>query len=150
MIMRPVALLLVLTSVLSAAPDPAAFSSRLLQIYQQADVDAFLSLVEVDEATPQEIRAQLRENFIYNARKKATTAKIEELSGDEIISYEKDGETFTATLKPVARLVVTFDDHEERPKLTAFSHLIGLKDGHYRIVTAKKQPRTNKAPMPAR
>jgi len=76
--------------------------------------------------------------FLYNAKRKATGATIEKLSGEEVTTYQQNGVTFVTTLKPVAKAVVTFDD-ESNPKLVASTHLLGLKAGEYRIVTAKIQ-----------
>jgi hypothetical protein len=121
-----------------AAPSETAFLTKLLDAYRRADVTGFLSLVEIDESTPQEIKDLLRDSFIYDAKRKATGATIEKLSGEEVTTYQQNGVTFVTTLKPVAKAVVTFDD-ESNPKLVAVTHLLGLKGGGYRIITAKVQ-----------
>lgn len=133
----------VLFSCLSAVPSEEAFSKKLLDVYRRADVDDFLSLVENDESTPKEIRDQHRENFLYNAKRKASGAKFEALTGMEITSYEKDGQTMAATLTPVIKIVVSFDDEAEQPKLLAFTHLLGIKGDEYRIVSVKIQKKPN-------
>ena len=145
---RLITIVATLISPLWAAPSEEVFSKKLLDVYRRADVEGFLSLVEIDESTPKEVRDQVRDNFVYNAKKKASGAKFEALSGKEVTSYEKDGVTMVTTLPPVVKIRVSFDDEAERPKLVAFTYLLGIKGDEYRIVcpTVKKKP--NKAPEP--
>ncbi len=124
-------------SPLKAAPSQDAFSKKLLDVYARGDVEGFLSLVEIDESTPKEIRAQHREEFMHDAKKKILGVKFEALSGKENTSYERKGETFITTLTPVIKVVVSFDDPNERPKLISSTHLLGIKGDEYRIVSVR-------------
>lgn len=132
-----------LISPLGAAPSEEAFSRRLLDLYRRADVQEFISLVEIDESTPKEIRDQHRDAFVYNAKRKVAGAKFEALSGKESTSFEKDGVTMGTTLTPVVKIVVSFDDEAERPKLVAVTYLLGIKSDEYRIVSVKVQKKPN-------
>lgn len=139
---RLIVIAVALFSCLSAAPSKEGFSKKLLNAYQRVDVDSFLSLVANDKSTPKEIRDMHRESFLYNAKRKPSGVKFEALSGKEITSYVKDGVTLETTLTPVIKIVVSFDDVAEKPKLLAFTYLLGIKDDEYRIVSVRprKQP----------
>ena len=149
--MKTIRLLTVILASLAslwAAPSEEAFSKKLLEVYRRADVEGFLSLVEFAESTPPEMREQMRSSFVYNAKRKTSGAKFEALSGKEITSYEKDGAIMTTTLTPVVKVVVSFDDEAERPKLVAFTYLLGIKGDEYRIVSVKVQKKPD-SPQPA-
>ena len=115
-------------------------AQRLAAAYQQAhatkDVKAFLQLIEFDQTTPEQTRAQIAEAFKNTLSRQISAIEVQERSGTERTSYTVSGVTYVTTLPVTKKLKISYSEEGQgATRMTTTTYLLGEKAGAFRIVS---------------
>ena len=142
------AFLIASAGVFAASPDPKVIIAAYRQAHDKQDLRGLMALVEFSPATPKDIYDSREVYFRSELSFVVTRVEVMPLDDEDrktLASLRKD---FDSTLEPEAKLVRYFDeDRQSGPaKIGKVESFLGVKNGVYRIVTAKNRP--NQAPEP--
>jgi hypothetical protein len=137
------------TACFAGAPSASSIVDPYLAAHQTRDVDALMALVEFSPDTPIVIVDQTRASFQESLELKVVGVAVMPLEEEDQKSLSTLRSVSDPTLEPVAKFVVQWDvDAQSGPaKTPSLTKFVGIKDGRYRFVTAKKK-QPNKAPEP--
>lgn len=135
-------LFLILTAS-AATPDGNAIVNAYQQAHARKDLEGLMALVEFSPQTPKEIHDQKKASFLTQLTLVVLGVEVAPLDEDDVRTLARLQEFYATTLEPKAKLVVLFDKskQEGRVKNGRVVSFLGIKDGAYRILTAKtKEP----------
>lgn len=125
----------------AASPDSGAIVSAYQQAHAKKDLEGLMALVEFSPKTPPEIYEQKKASFLTQLSFVVVGVEVASLTEEDEKTLAGLRKVYDPTLEPKAKLVVLFDEskQEGRAKSGRNVSFLGIKDGAYRILTAKKK-----------